>query len=192
MDLSIGSGYKKIIGIVSVIVPLLVAFLIFFPEKLDLPIHIVSVLPHLNGLLNSITSVLLIIALIMVRSGKIVAHRNIMLSCIALGTLFLISYVLYHASAPSTVFGDLNHDGVLDASEKSIIGSTRTMYVILLLTHILLAAIVLPLVLLSLYRALTEDYEKHKKMVRYAFPIWLFVSISGVVVYLMIRPYYNF
>ena len=101
-----------------------------------------------------------------------------MVSAFVLGALFLVSYVLYHGSAPSTSFGGE--------------GWIRSLYYFVLLTHIILAAVVVPLVLVALYFALSDRIVQHKKLVKYAYPIWLYVSITGVLVYLMIRPYYAF
>jgi len=184
--------YNGLILAISIIVPVLVAVLLFMPYKISLPIGIVSILPGLNAVLNSITSVLLIAAVIAIKKKRIIVHKRLMLSAFGLGAIFLISYVLYHAAADSTVFGDLNANGVLDPEEKDAIGSKRGLYVFFLLTHILLAIVVLPFVLYALFNALTEQFDKHKKVVKFAFPIWLYVSVTGVIVYLMISPYYSF
>ena len=106
--------------------------------------------------------------------------------------LFLLSYVLFHSFGVETRYGDLNHDGILDAAEKLQAGNIRYVYYVILIMHILLAAIVLPLVLISFFRGLSNQIPQHKKIVRWSYPIWLFVTISGVVVYLMISPYYRF
>lgn len=108
-----------------------------------------------------------------------------------LGSLFLVSYVIYHSTADSTIYGDLNGNGVLDDTEKTKeLMWWRGLYVGILLPHIILAAVVVPFVLFAFYYALNDKIEKHKKIVKWTFPIWLFVSITGVVVYLMISPYY--
>lgn len=184
--------YNGLILAISIIVPVLVAFLLFMPYKIALPVGVVSVLPGLNAVLNSITSVLLIAALVAIKKKNVAVHKRLMLTAFGLGAIFLISYVMYHAAAESTVFGDLNGNGVLDPQEKKEIGSIRGIYLFFLLTHILLAIVVLPFVLYALFNALTERFDKHKKVVKFAFPIWLYVSLTGVIVYLMISPYYNF
>ncbi len=107
-----------------------------------------------------------------------------------LGILFLISYILYHSTTSSTIFGDVNRDGILDEAETVLAGGMRSIYLLILLSHILLAIIVVPLVLFAFYFALTDKFDKHKKIVRFTLPIWLYVSVSGVAVYLLIRPYY--
>ena len=114
-----------------------------------------------------------------------------MLVAFVLGALFLVSYVIYHASAESTVFGDLNGNGVLEDAEAAVLGNSRTVYLTILISHIILAAIVVPFVLLSLYFALNEKIAKHRKIVKFAYPIWLYVSVTGVIVYMMISPYYQ-
>lgn len=178
------------IVIISIIIPVAVAFLIFAPWKIENAGEWTEYLPHLNGVINSITAVLLIAAVVSIKKGNKSLHKSLMLSAFTLGAIFLVSYILYHASTDSTIFGDSNGNGVLEQSEKEEVGSARVFYLILLLAHILLATIVVPLVLFALYFALKEKFDKHKKIVKFTFPIWLFVSISGVVVYLLISPYY--
>lgn len=179
-----------IVWILSVIIPLAVAILIFMPTKISLEGGWVYALPHINGTLNTITSVLLILGLIFIKKGRIEIHKRLMLTGFILGGLFLVSYVIYHASAPSTLYGDLDGNGVLSEAEAMAVSSSRSVYLIILLSHILLAIIVVPLVLLALIYALKKSFVKHKRIVKYAYPIWLYVSITGVVVYFMISPYY--
>jgi len=133
----------------------------------------------------------LVLALIAVKSNKYVLHKRIMLTAIILSVLFLISYVCHHLLSGETKFGDLNHDGILSLDEKNLAGSLRYIYYFILLTHIPLAGIILPFILFTAYRALSGDYEKHKKLARITWPIWFYVAISGVAVYLLISPYYN-
>jgi putative membrane protein len=174
-----------------VFVPLVVAFLIFMPEKINLRGDWTGILPHLNGGINTLTSVILIMGFLFIRSGNIRYHRISMSTAFILGVLFLISYIIYHATSPSTVFGDVDGNGILELEEADSIGAWRTFYLIILGTHILLAILVVPFVLFSFFYALTSRFEKHKKIVRYTLPVWLYVSITGVLVYLMINPYYN-
>lgn len=179
-----------IIWVLSIVIPLGIALLLFIPSKSDVNSSWVLVLPHLNGVLNSTTAVLLLAGFTFIRKKHINYHKTCMLIAFTLGSMFLVSYIIYHASAPSTVYGDINGDGILDASEKAMLGSMRMIYLIILLSHILLAIVVVPFVLLALFYALSKRFDKHKKIVRYTLPIWLYVSISGVIVYLMISPYY--
>ena len=108
-----------------------------------------------------------------------------------MSVLFLLSYIAHHLLAGETKFGDLDHNGILSDDEKLQVGSVRMIYYVLLLTHIPLAAIVLPFILFTAYRALTGEYEKHRKLTRITWPVWFYVAVSGVIVYWMIQPYYN-
>ena len=119
-------------------------------------------------------------------------HKRINILAFILSSVFLVSYILFHWLAPETRYGDINGDGVLSPAEAETAGSIRYVYYVILITHIVLAATVLPLILLSFYRGLQMQVEKHKKLVRWAFPIWLYVTVTGVIVYLMISPYYHF
>lgn len=149
--------------------------------------------PLLNAILNGTCSVLLLTSLYFIKQRNIVVHKRLNILTFCLSSLFLVSYILFHYLMRSdTLYGDANGDGLLSADERTSAGSLRTIYLLILVPHIVLAAGVLPLILLSFYRGLQMQVEKHKKLVRWAFPIWLFVTISGVVVYLMIKPYYHF
>lgn len=183
--------YLWIIWILSISIPLFIAILFFIPTETGLQNDWVSYIPHVNGFLNSVTAIVLICGFFFIKKGRIDYHKLCMLTAFALGSLFLILYVIYHSSAPSTVFGDLDGNGVLEEAERTLLGGIRTGYLVILLSHILLAIIVVPFVLLALFYALTGKFDKHKRIVKYTLPIWLYVSISGVVVYLMISPYYQ-
>ena len=183
--------YLTLIGILSVVIPLAVAVLLFSPSKLDVEGGWVDLLPHLNGMINTATSIALIAGLVFIKQKKIQYHRSAMLIAFVLGAIFLISYVIYHSSAESTVYGDLNGNGTLEATETSSLGFLRTIYLVILISHIILAAVVVPFVLLALYFALSDKIVKHRKIVKFAYPIWLYVSVTGVIVYLMISPYYQ-
>lgn len=130
-----------------------------------------------NAIINGTVFVILIIALLAVKAKNYIAHKNSMLLAVVLSSFFLVSYILHHLYAGSTSYGGE--------------GMMKTIYYILLFTHIPLAGIVLPFILFTVYRGLTGEFDKHKKLVRYTFPIWLYVTISGVLVYWMISPYYN-
>lgn len=183
--------YLTLIGILSVVIPLSVAVLLFSPSKLQVEGGWVDLLPHLNGMINTATSIALIAGLVFIKQKKIQYHRSAMLVAFVLGAIFLVSYVIYHSSAESTVYGDLNGNGVLEATEASALGFSRTIYLVILISHIILAAVVVPFVLLALYFALSDKIVKHRKIVKFAYPIWLYVSVTGVIVYLMISPYYQ-
>lgn len=151
--------------------------------------------PHIfakiSASVNSLVAVLLVIALVFVKQKKFEWHRKTMLFTMFLSVLFLVFYIAHHLFTGETKYGDLNHDGLLSADEKGLAGSLRYIYYFIISTHITLAGIVMPFVLYSAYRGLTAEYAQHKKLVRYTFPIWLYVAVSGVVVYLMISPFYN-
>lgn len=185
------TSLTKLIWVLSIAIPVVVAILIFAPEKVDGAGDWVYILPHLNATFNSITTIVLLLGLYFIKQKNIIAHKNMMSIAFVLGSLFLVSYVIYHATADSTVYGDVNGNGILDGAEKSReLMWWRWIYIGVLLPHIVLAAIVVPFVLFAFYYALTDQIEKHKKIVKWTFPIWLFVSVSGVIVYLMISPYY--
>jgi putative membrane protein len=183
--------YLRLIGTLSVVVFLLVVVLSQLPKAETIP-PFVKYLPVLNAFLNGTCTVILLISFYFIRRKQIWIHKRLNISAVILSTIFLVSYVLFHSFGIETRYGDLNHNGIVDAAEKALAGNLRLVYFGILSTHIILAAIVLPLVLLSLYRGLTNQVRLHKKIVRWSFPIWLYVTISGVVVYLMISPYYSF
>ena len=143
-----------------------------------------------NAIVNSLVAFLLVGALIAVKKKNYILHKEIMITAIILSVLFLISYVCHHLLSGETRFGDLNHDGIVSPDEKALAGSLRYVYYAILITHIPLAGIILPFILFTAYRALSGDYQKHKKLARITWPIWLYVAVSGVVVYLLISPYY--
>jgi putative membrane protein len=153
------------------------AVVILSKVKLDVNLGFdVHLFAKANAVINSIVSVLLITGLVMVKQGKYAAHKKIMIAAILLSALFLISYICYHLFTGDTKYGGE--------------GTVRYIYFFLLITHIFLAAIILPFILFTAYRALVAEYAQHKKLARITWPVWLYVSITGVVVYLMISPYY--
>lgn len=181
---------KIIIVAICIAVPLLVAVLSFLPQEAKSWGLDTSFLPVLNAGINSLTAVLLILALLAVKSKQFELHKKLMLVSLTLGSLFLLSYVAYHATTPSVKYGDINHDGILDEFEQIAVSGWRLAYIILLASHIILSIVVLPFVLFAVYFALTENNQKHKSIVKFAFPVWLYISVTGVLVYFMISPYY--
>jgi putative membrane protein len=176
--------------IVSVAIPAAVAVLILVPGvKIDLGFS-TRALPFFYASLNACTAVLLLASLYFIRNGHVRAHKRANLTAVVLSVLFLICYVIYHASNPSTRFGDLNHDGVLSDAEKLRVGSLRYVYYLILSSHIILSAAIIPLVLFTLQKAFQERFDKHRRLARITWPIWLYVAVTGVIVYLMISPYY--
>ncbi len=169
--------YLPIIGVLSVIVPVLVAVLLFMEEPFKVTTYDVSFLPHLNAILNSATAVSLVLGFVFIKRYKNEClHKTAMMVAFVLSSLFLISYVIYHSQAEHTTF-----DGE---------GAVRTIYLFILGSHIILSIAIVPLVLLSIYFAITNRITKHKRLVKFTFPIWIYVAITGVVVYMMIRQYY--
>lgn len=181
---------KILIWTVSIVVFMAVALLskARLNPKLGFNPHIFATL---NAIINSIVSVLLVAALLAVKSKKFFLHKKLMLAAIILSLFFLISYICHHLLAGETKYGDLDHNGIISAGERSLAGSTRYIYYFILATHIPLAGIILPFILFTAYRALTADYARHMKLARITWPVWFYVAVTGVVVYWMIRPYYN-
>lgn len=160
--------------------------------KLDVQVGFdVHIFAAINAVINSMVAVLLLAALVAVKSRKYQLHKQLMLAAMVLSILFLVSYICHHLLAGETRFGDVNHDGLVDEVEKAAVSSSRMIYYIILGTHIPLAGIILPFILFSAYRALTGEFDKHKKLVRITWPVWFYVAVTGVVVYLMISPYYG-
>ncbi len=154
--------------------------------------HFIYSLPKLNAFLNGSCSILLLFSLWAIKNKKIKWHKKLNISAFILSVLFILSYVTAHYFIPDTKFGDLNHDEIMSPEESAIVSGTKPLYIIILLSHIFLAVAVLPMVLLSFYYGLTDQREKHKKLTRFSYPIWLYVTVTGVIVYLMIAPYYNY
>ena len=176
------SNYRKLIIAVSIIIPIAVAALFGIKiEGVDL-----SCLPPFYATLNGITAVLLILALAFIKKGQMKLHQRTIQACLAISLLFLLCYVAYHMTSDTTLYGDMNHDGKVDSN----IGSIKYIYYLLLASHILLSIAVIPLVLFTYLFALEGNYAKHKRYTRFAFPIWLYVAVTGVVVYWMISPFY--
>lgn len=190
-DHSLEKKYNKYIVAVSIVIPIVVGIL--FAVKLkDFGINVepLSFLPPIYATINGITAVVLVMAVLAIKNGKRKAHERLMTFAIALSLAFLVMYVAYHMTSDSAKFGDLNHDGILDGIEKAKIGAVRYLYFFILATHIILSVAIIPLVLISYVRALANTFDKHKKIAKITFPLWLYVAITGVVVYLMISPYY--
>ncbi len=182
------------LNIAAVAVTIVVLFLVGLMRSVKIPLPEgwdFSFLPPFHASLNAITAFVLVYALLMIKRKKVVAHRNAIYAAMGLSVLFLLSYVAYHFTTPETLYGDVNGDGLVDAAEKAKAGSMRTFYLILLLSHISLAGIILPFILFTFIRAYTGQYERHKRMARWVFPLWLYVAITGPVVYLMLLPYYQ-
>lgn len=165
--------YKKTIIALSVLIPVAVAALFGMPKIKG---YDTSFLPPIYATINGFTALLLVTAVVAIRKGKQQLHERLMKVCIGLSALFLLLYLAYHVTSESTAFGGE--------------GPVRYVYFFILITHILLSIGVIPLVLFTFVRALRGDFRRHRKLARYTFPVWLYVAVTGVIVYLMISPYY--
>jgi len=166
--------YNKTIIVLSILIPVVVASL--FRIKLDIQLPVF--LPPIYATTNAITAILLIIAVWAIKNKKQLLHERLMKTAIGLSVLFLVLYILHHATSGDTKFGGE--------------GFIRYSYFFILITHIVLSVVVIPFVLITFTRALNKDFKGHKKIARIAFPIWLYVAVTGVIVYVMIKPYYVF
>lgn len=162
--------------VISIVVPVLVLILMYMPERYELLGTRFNNFPLFHAVLNFFTALLLVAGYISMRRKELLWHRNLMISAFFLSTVFLISYVISKISNDPVPYGG---EGIL-----------RYLYFFVLITHILLSAIIVPLVLFTMYRGLTGEVEKHRKIARYTFPVWLYVAVTGVLVYLFMAPYY--
>jgi putative membrane protein len=191
MENNIETKYNKLITAVSIIIPIAVAALFGVNlRKLGYDVEPLNFLPPIYATINGITAVLLVAAVLAIKNGKRKLHEYLMKTAIACSLAFLLMYVAYHMTSISAVFGDTNHNSILEESERVAIGFERINYLFILITHISLSVIIIPLVLITYVRALAYRFDKHKKLARITFPIWLYVAVTGVVVYVMISPYY--
>lgn len=164
--------YSICIKIISVAIPVVVAILFRVRIDYELPIF----LPPIYATINAITALLLVLALVAIKSKRIQLHKRLMQSCIVLSLVFLVMYIAYHMTTDPTQF------------EKE--GYIQILYLFILISHILLSIALIPLVLISYVRAFQKEFESHKKIAKITFPVWLYVTITGVIVYIMISPFY--
>ena len=179
-----------LIGVFSVIVLTVVTFLNKFTLDVELPFdkHVFALI---NAVLNTCVSILLVAGLVAVKQKNYSLHKSLMMTAMIFSLLFLVTYIAHHLLAGEAKFGDANFDGVVDDAEKALLGNTRPFYLVLLGTHIVLAATSLPFILWTAYRALTSDFAAHKALSKKVWPIWFYVAVTGPIVYLMIKQYYN-
>jgi putative membrane protein len=190
-DNGLEKKFKSSIVVVSILIPIVVAIL--FSVKLkDFGINVepLSFLPPIYAGINALTAVFLVLGVMAIKNGNKERHQKLMTAAIACSVMFLIMYVAYHLTADSTKYGDINHDGIVNESELAQVGISRLIYFLILISHILLSIIIIPLVLFTYVRALAERFDKHKKLAKITFPIWLYVAVTGVIIYIMISPYY--
>lgn len=169
-NLSKEKKYNRIIVVLSIVLPLAVAALFGIKLDFELPIF----LPPIYASINALTAVILITAIVAIKKGNRKAHENLIKVAISLSVLFLVMYVLYHMTSDSTSYE----------------GDYRTIYLFILISHIVLSIAVIPFVLITYVRGILGKFEAHKKIAKYTFPLWLYVAVTGVVVYIMIAPYY--
>lgn len=174
---SLEKKFNKFIVIVSILIPVVVA-LLFSVKLKDFGCNVepLSFLPPIYATINGITAIVLVAGVLAIKNGNRKLHERLMTTAIALSVTFLVMYVAYHMTSDSTKFGGE--------------GTIRYVYFFILISHILLSIGVIPLVLITYVRALAERFDKHKKIAKITFPIWLYVAVTGVLVYLMISPYY--
>lgn len=174
---SLEKKFSKFIIVVSILIPVVVA-LLFSVKLKDLGYNVepLPFLPPIYATINGITAVVLVAGVLAIKNGKRMLHKRLMTTAIALSVTFLVMYVAYHMTTDSTKFGGE--------------GKTKLVYFFILISHIILSIAVIPLVLITYVRALAERFDRHKKIARITFPIWLYVAVTGVIVYLMISPYY--
>jgi len=170
-------NYKPLIWTLAILINGLILFVMFYPHKDDFRAYDFSYLPLLEAIMNGLTFIFLLLAFFAIKQKNISRHRNLIWSAFFCTLIFLGSYLLYHFTNPSTKFG--GH------------GAIRYIYYFILITHVILAIIIVPLALISIGRGLNMQIELHKKIARWSMPIWLYVSSTGVIVYLMISPYYK-
>jgi len=179
-----------LIGIFSIVVFIVVVVLGKF--KLDVELGFdVHIFATINAFVNATIAVVLVAALVAVKSKNYELHKKFMMTALVLSILFLLSYIAHHLLAGEAKYGDANHDGMVDEAEKLAAGAMRIVYLVILITHIILAAIILPFILFTAYRGLTSEFPAHKKLARITWPLWFYVAVTGPIVYFMISPYYN-
>ncbi len=181
---------KWLIGVFSFVVFAAVVLLgnVHFAITVPFDVHIFAVA---NAIMNSAIAILLIAALLAVKRGSYKLHKQLMIAALILSVLFLVSYIAHHLLAGEARYGDSNHDGDVSAAELAAVAGTRTLYFAILITHIFLASVILPFILYTAYKGLTGEFAQHKKIAKYTWPLWLYVAVTGPVVYLMISPYYR-
>ncbi len=188
-NLVLGKKLKILVWIISGAVLFLVSLMrevkIELPEGTDL-----TFLPPIHAVLNSIAAFSLIMAIISIKRKLVIHHQRWIYLAMVCSFLFLLSYVAYHFTSAETLYGDSNKDGIVSVEEKNAVGIMRIVYLGILITHIILAAISLPFILLTFVYGFTNQFQKHRILAKKIFPVWLYVAVTGPVVYLLLQPYY--
>lgn len=183
-------------GIAAWIITGAVFILVGLMRQPELHVHLaegisLSFLPAFHAVVNAVTAVVLLCALAAVLTGRIALHRGFILVAMGLSVIFLLSYVAYHFTSVEIKYGDANFDGILDAKERLAVAGSRTDYLFLLISHIVLAGVSLPFILFTFIAGWTNRFATHRRLARLVFPIWLYVAITGPICYWMMRPYYH-
>lgn len=190
--ITVNKKLEKKLNIVAWILTVVVLALVGLMRQVKLEVGIdFSFLPPFHATLNGLTAIVLLYALVQIKQKNIEKHRNAIYVAIGLSALFLLSYVTYHFTTPSVIYGDTDGNGVLSAAEQASAGGMRTFYLVILGSHIALAGVIFPFILFTFIRAYTGQFQRHRKMARWVFPVWLYVAITGPVVYLMLLPFYG-
>ena len=190
-ELPVYPELERPLRIAAYVFSAIVLILVFVMREVTLDVNWdVGFLPAVNATLNALTAVALLFSLYFVKHGQYVKHRNANAVALGLSVLFLLCYVAYHFTTPEVLYGDADQNGVLSEAERLAVSGSRPWYLIILISHITLAGILLPFILLTTVRAITGKWTLHRKMARYVWPLWLYVAITGPVVYLMLRSYY--
>jgi len=188
-NISLAKKLNVVVWLLTVIVLFLVGLM--RQVKIDLPEGVnFDYLPFFHAILNCAAAISLVLAVISIKKGLVINHQRWIYAAMGCSIVFLLSYVLYHFTTPETLYGDTNKDGFLSDLEIEEVGFMRKVYLTILLSHISLAAISLPFILLTFVYGFTNQFEKHRKFAKRVFPIWLYVAITGPVVYIMLQPYY--
>ncbi|MCX8079959.1 MAG: DUF420 domain-containing protein [Bacteroidia bacterium] len=183
--------FKKITWAITIVVFILVSLIKnpAFPKPQSIP-NFIYLLPLLNATLNGACFFLLLASLWSIKKGNVSAHRNLNTTAMILSMIFLLSYVVFHVLAPETIYGDSNKDHLVDDVEMRFLLVPRSVYLFILFSHIVLAALILPFILQTFYYGLNRMDDKHRAISRKIFPLWLYVAATGVIVYVLVSPYY--
>ena len=188
-NINLAKKLNKLVWFLSIAVIGLVIFMqkvkIPLPEGIEL-----TFLPPFHACLNTLAALFLILAIRFIKQGKVILHQRMIYAAFVCSFVFLLSYVTYHFTTPATLYGDVNGDGLLSDLEKAEVGSSRILYLVILLTHIALAAISFPFILITFVYAFTNQFQKHRKLSKKVFPVWLYVAVTGPIVYFFLRTYY--
>ena len=188
-NLNLGKKLTVLVWIITAAVLFLVGLM--RQVKIDLPSGInLHFLPPLHAILNSVAALSLIMAIIAIKKKLVINHQRWIYLAMTCSFLFLLSYVTYHFTNTETLYGDDNKDGIISVEEKESVGTMRIVYLSVLISHIILAALSLPFILLTFVYGFTNQFVKHRKLAKRVFPVWLYVAVTGPVVYIMLKPYY--